>query len=46
MSLADTKSGCLQAILINVLFSFWDFSMLHDDLSAYFFLACGTTAIV
>lgn len=35
MSWADMKSGGLQAILINVLFSFWDFSMSHDDISTY-----------
>ena len=33
VSLADMESGWLQAILINVLLSFRDFMMSHDDLS-------------
>lgn len=35
MSVADMESGCLQAILINVLFSFQGFTMSHGDLSTY-----------
>ena len=33
VSLADMESGWLQAILINVMLSFRDFMMSHDDLS-------------